>query len=112
MSTVPTASPLERAIAFTGRLASLTRAQAFALIRAQGGTPLRGVTKKTDVLIVGALGWPLLADGKPSKSLGLAKSYGIDVASERLFLEWVGKAPADDQQRSYTAAQLSQLSGL
>jgi tetratricopeptide (TPR) repeat protein len=112
MATDPNASPLERAIAFTGRLASMKREQAFALIRAEGGTPLRGVTKKTDVLVVGEMGWPLLADGKPSKSLGLAKSNGVTIASERQFLEWAGKAPADDQQRSYTAEQLSRLSGL
>ena len=106
------ASPLERAIAFTGRLASMKRDEAFVLIRQRGGTPLRGVTKKTDVLVVGELGWPLLADGKPSKSLSLAKSYGIAIASERLFLEWAGKALRDDQQRSYSTAQLSALSGL
>jgi tetratricopeptide (TPR) repeat protein len=105
-------SPIKGTVAFTGRLASMSREQAFALVRGQRGTPRRGVTKKTNVLVVGQLGWPLLTDGRPSKSLGLAKSFGVTVASERQFLEWAGKAQADDQVRTYSAAQISTLSGL
>ena len=70
----------------------MKREEAFALVRQHGGTPRRGVTKKTGVLVVGELGWPLLPDGKPSKSLSLAKSYGVAIASERRFLEWAGRA--------------------
>jgi BRCT domain type II-containing protein len=47
----------------------MKRADAFALVRKQGGRPREGVTKRTDVLIVGELGWPLLDDGRPSNSL-------------------------------------------
>jgi tetratricopeptide (TPR) repeat protein len=112
MSTDHNTSPLACALAFTGRLASMKRDEAFALIRAQGGTPLRGITRKTNILVVGELGWPLLADGKPSKSLGLAKSYGVTIASERLFLEWAGKTPRDDQVRTYSIEQISALSGM
>ena len=112
MDREPNASPLKRAVAFTGRLATMNREQAFALVRAHGGTPRRGVTKATDLLVVGELGWPLLSDGQPSRSLELAKSHGIAVASERLFLEWTGKAVPDNQLRTYSATQLSQLSVL
>ncbi len=105
-------SLFQRDVAFTGRLASMAREEAFALVRQKGGTPRRGVTKTTAILVVGELGWPLLADGRPSKSLALAKSYGVAVASERQFLEWAGKAVAGEQARSYSAAQLSSLSGL
>ena len=112
MSGEQNASPLKRAIAFTGRLAAMNRAEAFALIRRHGGMPRRGVTKNTDVLVVGELGWPLLGNGQPSKNLELAKSLGIEVASERRFLEWAGKAIPDDQRRTYSATQISQLSGL
>jgi NAD-dependent DNA ligase len=52
---------LEGTVAFTGRLASMRRADAFALARTHGDNPREGVTKRTDVLIVGELGWPLLA---------------------------------------------------
>src|SRR5438046_10346548 len=84
----PNSSPFHRSVAFTGRLASMKREEAFALVRERGGTPRRGLTKTTAVLVVGGLGWPLLGDGQPSKSLSLEKSSGVAVASERHFLEW------------------------
>ena len=74
---------LKGTVAFTGRLASMKRAEAFEHVRKHGGTPHRGVTKGTTLLVVGELGWPLLADGRPSNSLARAKSYGVTVASER-----------------------------
>ena len=79
---------LEGTVAFTGRLASMRRADAFALVRTHGGKPREGVTKRTDVLIVGEFGWPLLDDGRPSNSLARAKSYRVPIASERQFLQW------------------------
>jgi NAD-dependent DNA ligase len=70
-------------IAFTRRLASMKRAEAFALVTQHGGKPRERVTKVTDALIVGEVGWPLGDDGRPSKSLTQAKSYGIPCVSER-----------------------------
>jgi len=99
-------------VAFTGRLASMTRAKAFDLVRRKGGKPRRGVTKTTDMLIVGQMGWPLLADGLPSKSLHLAKKYGVAVVSEQRFLEGVGRSKPGDQLKTYTPAQLSALSSM
>src|SRR5262249_39285459 len=103
---------LEGTVAFTGKLASMKRAEAFALVRARGGKPREGVTRKTDVLIVGELGWPLLDDGRPSNSLAQAKSYGVPIASERQFLAWLGRKVPDEQAKSYTAEQLASLSKL
>jgi tetratricopeptide (TPR) repeat protein len=97
-------------VSFTGRLASMKRDDAFALVRERGGTPRQGVTKQTGLLIVGELGWPLLDDGQPSKSLVQARSYGVPIASERRFLEWVGKNSPDEQTQTYTAEQLASLS--
>ena len=88
----------------------MNRAEAFALVEKLGGTPRRGVTKETGVVIVGELGWPLLADGRPSNSLEQAKSYGLPIASERKFLEWIGKAVPEEQTKTYTSAQLVALS--
>jgi tetratricopeptide (TPR) repeat protein len=105
-------SPIQGKIAFTGRLASMKRADAFAVVRKHGGTPRRGVTKSTSHLIVGQLGWPLLGDGRPSTSLSRAKSYGVPILSERRFLEWVGQAVLDNEARAYTAEQIASLSGL
>src|SRR5262249_13601583 len=99
-------------VAFTGRLASMKRADAFALVRERGGNPREGVTKRTDVLVVGEFGWPLVDDGKPSNSLAQARSYGVPVASERQFLAWLGKAAPDEQAKTYTADQLASLSKL
>ena len=103
---------LEGTVAFTGRLASMKRAEAFALVRKHGGKPREGVTRKTNVLVVGELGWPLLDDGRPSNSLAQARSHGITVASERRFLEWLGQSAPDAQSKTYTADQLASLSKL
>ena len=68
------------------------------------------VTKRTQVLIVGELGWPLLDDGRPSNKLSRATALGIPIVSERRFLEWVGKTVPDDVQKTYSAEQLAALS--
>lgn len=85
-------SALKGSVAFTGRLACMSRAEAFEVVRQHGGTPSQAVTKRTNLLIVGELGWPLLDDGRPSNKLARATSYSIPVVSERRFLEWIGKA--------------------
>src|ERR1700733_8955082 len=103
-------SALSSAVAFTGRLACMSRAEAFEVVRQRGGTPSPDVTKRTKILIVGELGWPLLDDGRPSNKLNRASKYGIPVVSERRFLEWIGKAVPDDAQKSYSAEQISGLS--
>jgi tetratricopeptide (TPR) repeat protein len=103
---------LKGTVAFTGRLASMKRAEAFARVREHGGKPREGVTKQTNVLVVGELGWPLLDDGRPSNSLAQAKSYGVPVASERQFLEWLGGATPADEARTYTADQVAALAKL
>jgi tetratricopeptide (TPR) repeat protein len=112
MASEPDRASLKGNVAITGRLASMKRVEAFALIRAQGGTPRRGVTKGTGLLIVGQLGWPLLADGRPSNSLSRARTAGVPIASERLFLEWIGRKIPDDEIRTYSAQRLAALAGL
>jgi BRCA1 C Terminus (BRCT) domain len=77
---------LSSTVAFTGRLACMTRAEAFEVVRSHGGTPSQTVSRQTNVLVVGELGWPLLDDGRPSNKLSRAGSYGIPVVSERRFL--------------------------
>jgi tetratricopeptide (TPR) repeat protein len=103
-------SVLKSSVAFTGRLACMSRAEAFNVVRQRGGTPSPAVTKRTQVLIVGELGWPLLDDGRPSNKLSRASEYGIPVVSERRFLEWISKAIPDSVQKTYTADQLAALS--
>ena len=105
-------SALKSSVAFTGRLACMTRAEAFEVVRQRGGTPSEAVTKRTNLLIVGELGWPLLDDGRPSNKLSRANSYGIPVANERRFLEWIGKAIPESVHKTYSADQLAALSKL
>jgi len=105
-------SALRSTVAFTGRLACMTRAEAFEVVRSHGGTPSQTVTRQTSVLVVGELGWPLLDDGRPSNKLSKAGSYGIPVVSERHFLEWIGKAVPDSLNRTYSAGQIATLSKL
>ena len=105
-------SALRSTVAFTGRLACMSRAEAFEVVRQHGGTPSQAVTRRTNVLIVGELGWPLLDDGRPSNKLSRASSYGIPVVSERRFLEWTGKAVPDSLHRTYSADQIATLSKL
>src|SRR5215467_2551530 len=105
-------SALRNTVAFTGRLACMTRAEAFEVVRSHGGTPSQTVTRQTSVLVVGELGWPLLDDGRPSNKLSKAGSYGIPVVSERHFLQWIGKAVPDSLNRTYSAGQIATLSKL
>jgi tetratricopeptide (TPR) repeat protein len=105
-------SALSSTVAFTGRLACMTRAEAFGVVRSHGGTPSLEVTRRTNVLIVGELGWPLLDNGRPSNKLSRAGSYSIPVVSERRFLEWIGKAVPDTLNRAYSVGQIIMLSKL
>src|ERR1700756_1201267 len=105
-------SALRSTVAFTGRLACMTRAEAFEAVRSHGGTPGQAGTRQTNVLGVGELGWPLVDDGRPSNKLSRAGSYGIPVVSERRFLEWIGKAVPDSLNRTYSAGQIATLSKL
>src|SRR5262249_54490056 len=103
-------SALKSSVAFTGRLACMSRAEAFEVVRKRGGTPSPAVTKRTQVLIVGELGWPLLDDGRPSNKLSRATALGIPIVSERRFLEWAGKSASNHDQKTYSPDQLAALS--
>src|SRR3974390_3225212 len=102
-------SALKSSVAFTGRLACMSRAEAFDVVRQRGGTPTPAVTKRTQVLVVGELGWPLLDDGRPSNKLSLATTLGIPIVSERRFLQWIGKSASASDQKTYTADQMAAL---
>jgi tetratricopeptide (TPR) repeat protein len=105
-------SALRSTVAFTGRLACMTRAEAFEVVRSHGGKPSQAVTRQTNVLVVGELGWPLLDDGRPSSKLSRAGSYGIPVVSERRFVEWIGRAVPDSLNRTYSADRIAALTKL
>jgi Tetratricopeptide repeat/BRCA1 C Terminus (BRCT) domain len=102
-------------IAFTGRLASMTRIDVVALVRNHGGCPVLSVNHCTSLLIVGQDGWPLQEDGRLTNKLRKAQSlkragYDITVVAEEEFLARFGLEPCPEGiRRLYSIAQLSRL---
>ena len=105
-------------VAFTGRMASLTRREAAGLVKAAGGVPVTTVSRRTSVVVVGMDGWPLLPDGRVSRKLDRAEALNrsgarIRIASEATFLEMAGLARrAPELRKSYAAAHVCSLLGL
>src|SRR5262245_8202101 len=102
-------------VAFTGRLAAMTQADAADLVRAHGGTYTDSVNRFTAFLIVGQDGWPFESDGRLSTKLRNARSlqrkgYGISVLSEDEFFVRLGlDSPTEGISRLYSTAQLADL---
>jgi tetratricopeptide (TPR) repeat protein len=102
-------------VAFTGRLASMTRAEAVQLIQVQGGEFVPAVSRRTSWLVVGLEGWPLQKNGRLTRKLLQARrlqhyGYPIVVLSEEEMLSQVGvKARTEGIHQLCTAAQLCQV---
>jgi tetratricopeptide (TPR) repeat protein len=60
-------------VAFTGKLASMTRARAAVLVREHGGAWSPAVTRDTSFLVVGQDGWPLDHKGRLTSKLQKAR---------------------------------------
>jgi tetratricopeptide (TPR) repeat protein len=105
-------------VAFTGRLASMTRNEAAALVRAYGGRFVPRVNRQTSFLIVGHEGWPLCKDGRLTKNLQKARALqgrgnSVSVLSEEDLLVRLGlESRCADIRRLYSAVELSQLLGV
>jgi tetratricopeptide (TPR) repeat protein len=87
-------------VAFTSRLASMSRADAATLVRRYGGDFARSVTRTTRILVVGAAGAPLEADGRPTRKLARAEAlarrgFEIEVLREDAFLARIGVSRGD-----------------
>src|SRR4051812_35068254 len=102
-------------VAFTGRLASLTRTEAAALIGAHRGQYVDSVTRTTSILVVGQEGWPLRKNGTLTHKLQQAQrlqraGQPIAILSEEELLHRLGlEARASDIHHLYTMAQLGRL---
>ena len=86
---------LGKRVAFTGILTALSRREAFNLVRRAGGTPMGNVSRRTDLLVVGTRGWPILPDGSVSRKLEQAetlqeKGLALEIVSEKRFMERLG----------------------
>ncbi len=101
-------------VAFTGRMASLTRTEAAALLAAHGGELVRSVTRQTAFLVVGQEGLPLTSrgrlTGKLKKARRLQSTRGPLILPEEEFLERLGLTTRTDEvHRLYAIAQLCRL---
>jgi tetratricopeptide (TPR) repeat protein len=102
-------------VAFTGRLASMTRLEAAELVCAHGGEFVPGVTRHTSLLVVGQEGWPLQKNGRLTRKLQRARRlqrYGhpIAILAEEGMLAQLGfEARSEGIHQVYNAAQLCQI---
>ncbi len=102
-------------VAFTGRLASMTRRAAMDLVRRHGGRCSRGVTSDTALLVVGQDGWPRKTSGRPTAELRRARQLiragqTIEIVPEQTLLDRLHAAEGTDGvRRSHTVAELSRL---
>jgi tetratricopeptide (TPR) repeat protein len=105
-------------VAFTGRLASMTRKEAAKLVRDFGGRLVPQVNGTTSFLIVGHEGWPLRKDGRLSRKLQKAhllqgRGHAVSVLSEEDLLARLGlEARRADVRRLHSAVDLSELLGV
>jgi tetratricopeptide (TPR) repeat protein len=102
-------------VAFRGRLASMTRAEALALVRARGGEWVSSVTRRTSLLVWGQGGGSLRKDGRLNRGLLRARSLEcrgtLTVLTEGEFLTRLGLGPPAGTQR-LTTARLSEVLGV
>lgn len=69
-----------KTVVFTGALSSMTRSRAEELVQAMGGSVSSSVTKKTDLVVVGA---------EPGSKYARAVELGIPILSEEEFLRMI-----------------------
>lgn len=103
-------------ICVTGRLSSMSRAEAIALIEEEGGAYVELPDRETDVLVVGDEGWPLRADGSVTRSLRRAheleeRGEGPEIVSETVWLAGLGLG-GGRLERHYTLQQLARILGV
>jgi tetratricopeptide (TPR) repeat protein len=109
---------LRQRFAFTGKLLSMPRSHAVRLVQDRGGSVSTSVSRRTNVLIVGMGGWPLLPTGEVSSVLQRAEELNhrgasIRIISEEEFLEEAGQKPRGPAlEKSYTADEICDLTGV
>lgn len=109
----------EQRIAFTGRLATMTRAEAAAFVRRCGAEFSPSVTRRTTLLVAGEEGWPLRADGRITRKLQAARrlrrgGLAIEIVREAEFFERF--TPGGDERhnvrRACTLLELTRMLGI
>jgi tetratricopeptide (TPR) repeat protein len=80
-------------VVFVGRLAALARPLAVRHVEARGGWVRQGLTRRTDVLVVGQCTHTLLEGGHLQRKIERADQLGVRCISENGFLRGVGLLP-------------------
>jgi Tfp pilus assembly protein PilF len=102
-------------VAFTGKLACMTRTEASDLIRAFGGQCVSSVNRQTSFLVVGQESWPLQREGQLTRQLEKAHElqqggHFIAILTEEEILSKLGlQDRIEGIHRLYTLAQLTNL---
>jgi DNA-binding transcriptional MerR regulator len=104
----------DKEVVFTGRLASLSRADASSLVESLGGRAGRAVTHRTDFLVVGQASLPITSKGALTRRLRMARAIQKDgipcILAEQDFIERLDLADqSPGVHRRYTMAQLCRL---
>lgn len=105
-------------IALTGKLLSLPRFKLNQTIREEGGTITASVSRRTNRLVVGMGGWPLLPSGEVGLALRRAEELQaqgapIRISSEVEFLEEIGlKQSGPALEKIYSPAEICELTGV
>ena len=94
-SELPLANQL---VVFTGKLSSLGRKEAQALVIRLGGSAADEVTARTTLLVVGAEGGP---NAEKSQKQRKAEDLGVRVISENDFCRMTGMQPPEDLKQQY-----------
>ncbi|EMI22921.1 O-linked GlcNAc transferase, partial [Rhodopirellula maiorica SM1] len=116
--THPPSFPVQWRIVFTGRLASMSRVAAVRIITERGGTVRDRVSQQTDLLVIGADGWPLRKSGSMTRNLRRASELqaageSVSIIGEAEFLRRLsGSDEAGQIRRLHTLEQLSRLLGV
>ncbi len=101
----------DQVVVFTGKLSSLGRKEAQALVIRLGGSSADEVTARTTMVVVGAEGF---AGGEKSQKLRKAEELSLRVISENEFCRLAGIQPPEDIKQQYYAQRdlLSMYRGL
>ncbi len=101
-----------KVVVFLGRLAAISRREASEAVAAHSGTVRRGVSRRTQVPVVGHGAHRLLA-GRVGRWLKTAGDRGIDCMSENAFLRAIGRRdPLPTVERSIPLDTLAAQAGL
>ncbi|MCB9883093.1 MAG: tetratricopeptide repeat protein [Planctomycetes bacterium] len=109
---------VDREIAITGRLASMTRSEAIRRIRDAGGRYVRTLGDRPGFLVVGEDGPPLSADGELPAIMrrtreGMRAGAPLEIVRELEFLRLLGlEEHGESLSQLYTPAHLSRIVGV